>query len=113
MSQPVPNIEPDDVTRLLAREFGAEADAARSVLGALSGTHPGAVARVSAAAIKLSGGDLEQLRSAVAMGLADWRDVLSAAEYPRYMQLGDDPSPAGRAAAIEADGASYRAWLAD
>ena len=82
MSQPVPNIEPDDVTRLLAREFGDEADAARSILGALSGTHPGAVARVSAAAIKLSRGDLEQLRSAVAMGLADWRDVLSAWIWP-------------------------------
>ena len=111
MSQPVPNIEPADVARLLDREFGASADAARAVLGALSGTHPGAVARVSAGAIKLSGGDLEQLRSAVAIALADWRDVLSAAEYPRYMQLPDDPSPADRAAAIEADGAEYRAWL--
>ncbi|MEM8708995.1 MAG: hypothetical protein AAGE98_21215 [Actinomycetota bacterium] len=113
MSQPVPNIDPDDVTRLLTRDFGDSADAARGILGALSGTHPGAVARVSAAAIKLSGGDLEQLRSAVAMGLADWRDVLSAAEYPRYMRLGDDPRPDERAAAIEADGAEYRAWLAD
>ena len=46
------------------------------------------------------------------MGLADWRDVLSAAEYPRYMQLPDDPSPADRSAAIEADGAEYRDWLA-
>ncbi len=111
MSQPVPIIEPDDVTRLLTREFGESAAAARAILGALSGTHPGAVARVSAAAIKLSGGDLEQLRSAVALGLADWRDVLSAAEYPRYMQLPDDPSPADRAAAIDEDGAEYRAWL--
>ena len=112
MSQPVPNIGPNDVARLLTRDFGESADDARAILGALSGTHPGAVARVSAAAIRLSSGDLEELRSAVAMGLADWRDVLCAAEYPRYMQLHDDPTPADRAAAIEADGAAYRAWLA-
>lgn len=112
MSQPVPNIGPNDVARLLTRDFGESADDARAILGALSGTHPGAVARVSAAAIRLSGGDLEELRSAVAMGLADWRDVLSAAEYPRYMQLRDDSTPGDRAAAIEADGAAYRAWLA-
>lgn len=112
MSQPVPNIDADDVTRLLDREFGAEAETARAILGALSGTHPGAVARVSAAAIKLSGGDLEELRSAVALGLADWRDVLASAEYRHYMQLPDDPTPAERTAAIEADGAEYRAWLA-
>ncbi|MEL6894204.1 MAG: hypothetical protein AAFP84_21615 [Actinomycetota bacterium] len=112
MNQPVPNIDADDVARLLAREFGPAADAAQAMLGALSGTHPGAVARVSAAVIKLSGGDLDALRSAVDTAVADWRDVLAAAEYPRYMQLPDDPTPAERATAIEADGAAYRAWLA-
>lgn len=111
MRQHIPNIEPDDITRLLVREFGDEAETARAILGALSGTHPGAVARVSAAAIKMSGGDVEELRSAVAMGLADWRDVLATAEYRRFMELPDDPTPAERAAAIEADGAEYRAWL--
>ncbi|MEM9466882.1 MAG: hypothetical protein AAGA90_16035 [Actinomycetota bacterium] len=111
MSQPVANIGPDDVSRLLARDFGESAEAARAILGALSGTHPGAVARVSAATIRLSGGDLEELRAAVGTALADWRDVLSAAEYPRYTSLPDDPTPAERAAAIEADGADYQAWL--
>ncbi|MEM9519321.1 MAG: hypothetical protein AAGA37_08380 [Actinomycetota bacterium] len=112
MSQPVPNIEPGDVDRLLSRDFGAEADTARAALGALSGNHPGAVARVSAAVLRLADGDLERLRSAVATALGDWRDVIAAAEYPRYMGLPEGADATARAAAIEADGSSYQVWLA-
>jgi hypothetical protein len=37
--------------------------------------------RVEAAALAVAAGDLEQLRSAVALALLDWRDLLVAAEY--------------------------------
>ncbi|MEO0494418.1 MAG: hypothetical protein AAF081_13500 [Actinomycetota bacterium] len=113
MGQRVPNIDNDDVTRLLARDFGEAAAEARAILGALTGTHPGAVARITAATIKLAGRDLDELRTAVAVATNDWRDALSWAEYPRYMKLGRDAEQAVLRAAMDADWAEYQAWLSD
>jgi uncharacterized protein YbaA (DUF1428 family) len=111
MTQRIPNVEPDDITRLLDRDFGGDAPEARAVLGALTGTHPGAVARITAAAMKLAAGDLDELRKAVAVATNDWRDVISWAEYPRYMRLGRDAERSVLRAAMDADWAEYQAWL--
>jgi hypothetical protein len=42
--------------------------------------------RVQIAILKLSGGDLENLREYVEMAKSDFRDVLASAEYPEEMR---------------------------
>jgi len=44
--------------------------------------------RVRLAALKLAGGDLGKLRTAIDRAKLDYRDVLAPAEYPRFMQQG-------------------------
>jgi len=69
-------------------------------------------ARVRLAVLKISGGDLELLRSNVATAKQDYRDILAYAEYPR--QMGQDSwklSPAQNRALVAADRREYEGWL--
>lgn len=48
-------------------------------------SHEQGKARVQIAILKLSGGDLENLRAYVEIAISDYRDVLAYAEYPEEM----------------------------
>lgn len=54
--------------------------------------------RVRFAALKLSRGDLEQLRKAVALAEKDWRDVLVAAGFADDLRVHESWFPGGHAA---------------
>jgi hypothetical protein len=69
-------------------------------------------ARVRLAVLKISGGDLDRIRSNVATAKQDYRDILAYAEFPR--QMGQDSwklSPAQNRALVAADRREYEDWL--
>jgi len=68
--------------------------------------------RVQLAILKLSGGDLEQVRQYVETARRDFRDVLAWAEYPEAMERGPKVSPEERRAIEERDRQQYLDWLA-
>ena len=73
-------------------------------------------ARVQLAILRLSEGDLGQLREWVGVALRDFRDVLAPAEFPQQTAVGfavlSRMSEADRAAVVRADREQWLAWLA-
>ena len=68
--------------------------------------------RVRLAVLKISGGDLDRIRSNIATAKRDYRDILAYAEYPR--QMGQDSwklSPAQNRELVVADRREYEDWL--
>jgi hypothetical protein len=69
--------------------------------------------RVRLAILKLANGDLDRLLDHTNTAITDYRDVLSAAEYPRYSrEIGfDDVAQATKQAVMADDWRQYREWL--
>lgn len=70
--------------------------------------------RVHLAALKLSGGNLDELRGWIEAARTDFRDVLAAAEYPSAFTTGNarDSMPAdAREEIYDADWQQYQTWL--
>jgi hypothetical protein len=88
--QPIPDVSATDVERIVRRKFlKDEFDSATAELGQYAdGPWPRECPRVQLAALKLAQGDLQSLRRHIANAERDYRDVLAAAEYPRYMSAG-------------------------
>ncbi|MBK6748564.1 MAG: hypothetical protein KA956_09785 [Pyrinomonadaceae bacterium] len=109
MEQPVPKVSEADVERIVDRDFGK--DKAAEVLSSLRGFDTGP--RVRLAILKVANGDLERLQEAGKVAIQDYRDILSEAEYPRYMdEIGfEDTSETLRQAVIQADWLQYQEWL--
>ncbi len=106
LDQPVAVVSPEDVERLIRREFGGETVAAVCrILEELPSD------RLRAAALMLAGGDLMTLSESVGAGLADARDLLAPAEYRDYCALPLDASLESKRDAVASDAARYQAWL--
>ena len=113
--QAIPSVSMDDVERVLARDFpDARAGMARALL-AEYGRRPWhrEPVRVWPAVLKIADGRLDRLRRAIDMADEDYRDVLSAAEYPQYASR---VSPTARTspaidAITEEDARQYADWL--
>ena len=115
MNQPAPKITAADVERIIARDFpSAEVAAVRAAL-AEYGTKAWhrEVDRVRIAVLRMADGDLGRLRSALATADQDYRDVLSVAEYPGYLQKvsPSDKNEINRVLAVDADWNQYREWF--
>ena len=113
-SQRVPAVSPADVERIVARDFAK--GTVPVVRGLLERHRQRSVeagsARVQLAALKHAGGDLARLEQALENALTDWRDVVAAAEYPRYLaSRPGDRQTAAREAIVEADWNAYQDWL--
>jgi len=113
--QPVPKVREEDVRRIALRDFGEEQLAlALSILDEFAKQSPGEPsARVRLAILKLANGDLDRLTDATKTAIEDYRDVLAAAEYPRYCRevgFADTPESAEQAV-IDDDWRQYREWL--
>ncbi len=114
-SQPVPEPTDSDVRRVVLRDFGAEqVDVALSIVeefGKQDWNEPSP--RVRLAILKIAKGDIDRLREATQMAISDYRDVLSAAEYPRYMREVGFSNLSSRMAQaiIDADWKQYCEWL--
>ena len=114
VAQPVPDVNADDVERVVRREFPAGQFA--TVTGLLSkyatarGRH--GPARVQLAALKLANGSVEKLRGHLAW--PDYRDLLASAEYPYYHRMGlkvREMSADDKGHIFDSDWQQYEAWL--
>ena len=115
--QPVARVSRDDVARVVRRDFAAAEY--ETVLGVLEEYGNDAErdrdnARVHMAVLKLANGNLSELRKHIEIARQDYRDVLSAAEYPaatrRWSEL-DKLSNAERQKIYDSDWEQYQRWL--
>jgi hypothetical protein len=113
--QPVPEVTDEDVKRIALRDFGdAQVALALSILeefGKQDWNRPDP--RVRLAILKLANGDLDRLLDETKTAIEDYRDVLAAAEYPRYVReigFGDVPETM-KQVVIDDDWRQYQEWL--
>lgn len=116
--QPIPNVSEDDVRRILQRDFPPEQiDPAMSVLREYGlKKYEGEHARVCLAALKLANGNLEKLKREIDAAKQDFRDIIAAAEYPRYFRAASMVSANGtsrreKERIIAEDWQQYECWL--
>jgi predicted Fe-Mo cluster-binding NifX family protein len=108
--QPVPAVTHADVARVVARDFAADERVATTMLAEYGiERYHNEPARVRLAVLKLADGDLKQLRAHLDVALADFRDVLAAAEYPEYGRTINPPAQPGPT--MERDWSQYERWL--
>jgi hypothetical protein len=90
MTDKVPQVTRDDVVRVVRRDFRPkDRKAVLKMLdeyGAQSGH--GACDRVHLAILKLSAGDIDQVREHIETAKSDFRDVVAPAEYPEFWKIG-------------------------
>ncbi len=115
VQQPVPRVTEEDVRRIALRDFG-EGDVSLALsmveeFGKQSWNKPSP--RVHLAILKLADGDLDRLLDATKAAIEDYRDVLAAAEYPRYSReiAFHDVPECVKQPAIDDDWREYREWF--
>ena len=110
MEQPVARYSPADLPRVVARDFAGHEEEVARILSEYPGCtgEKGGGLRVHMACLKLARGDLARLGRLVKVACGDFRDVLSAAEYPAYMRA---RSRDEYDEAICADWQQLQAWL--
>ena len=110
MDQPFPSYTPADLTRIVARDFGAAAAPNVHAILARYGhaSWHRETLRVQMACLKLADGDVEQLERAVEIVCGDYRDVLAFAEYRGFAEA---TTVEAEKAAIESDWEQLQAWL--
>ena len=112
MNQFVPEVSPEDVERVLRRDFPAETqDEIRKLIEQVEVREKD---RIILACLKIAAGDLARARGELANASGWWREILGEAEYPNYtkkMFRIDKLSEAEQAKIIEKDKAQYLAWF--
>jgi phytoene dehydrogenase-like protein len=113
----VPLVTGDDVLRVVRRDFPpAKRGTVLKLLDEYgSGSGYRERDRVQLAILKLSRGDIDQLRRYVRVARVDYRDVIAPAEYPRFWEIGfegvERMSPAEVRRLKRDDWRQYQAWL--
>jgi hypothetical protein len=113
--QPIPEVTEKDVRKIALRDFGeAQLFTILSILkefGKQDWNEPSP--RVELAILKLASGDIQKLSKYTKAAIEDFRDVLAAAEYPRYSkEIGfDDVEEDYRESVIQDDWLQYCEWL--
>ena len=116
MTQPHPDVTAADVDRIVRRDYPADrVDDVHQMLSEYGSEdwHP-EIDRVRMAILKMAGGNIEELRMHVGVAKADFRDVLSVAEYPSYTKHWlhiDKLPPDEQQELIDSDWQQYQAWL--
>ena len=115
-SSPIPRVTAADVARIVRRDFSA--DEYDTVMATLSeygtGKWEPELARVRLAALKLADGSLQKLRAAIELAKCDFRDALTAAEYPsHWKRMSQSPklSTQELKQVINSDSQQYEEWL--
>ncbi len=115
VKQPIPNVSNEDVRRIAERDFTDHADSViRRLLNEFDDCGDARLnTRVRLAILKLAVGDPDRFLSSFNHARRDFRDVLSAAEYPAYTKKVSGPGVSADAirAAVQADWAQYVSWL--
>ena len=112
-TQPVPDVTPSDVERVVRRDFPTRQFV--PVMALLKeGETGGASVRVQLGALKLAAGNDQKLRLHLESANRDYRDVLAAAEYPEYGRMGmkiHKMSAEEKRVIIDRDSRQYEEWL--
>jgi hypothetical protein len=110
MNQPHGSYTEADLERIIARDFSPESIPAVKALLSRYGHEDWhrEILRVQMACLKCANGDLKALEQEVGVACADYRDVLSSAEYPSYYQAHTE---AAKERAIEKDWKQLQDWL--
>jgi uncharacterized protein YqfB (UPF0267 family) len=113
MTEKIPEIKDIDIKRIILRDFSESHF--KSVLDILSlyksGSDKG-MNRIYAAILKLSNGNIDLLKTNVAIANVDYRDVISLAEYPNSFEvMFDDLSDEANDKLTEEDWTQYQEWL--
>ena len=116
ISQPIPQVTPDDVERVVCRDFTADEYAAVTAMLAEFGTvrWHGEPTRVQLAVLKVANGSVQKLRACIDSAKRDYRDALAAAEYPAYCKIGfrvRELPEKDRRRIIDQDWRQYEEWL--
>lgn len=116
MNQPTPTVSRADVMRVLRRDFPQASFSELQAILDEYGAQEWHVERdrVQLAILKLASGRVDLLRSQVESAKRDFRDVLSVAEYPAYLNKGfhiGTLPPEQQQAIIDADWKQYQDWL--
>jgi hypothetical protein len=116
MSQPTPSVTATDVTRIVRRDFPPEQfQTVMSILEEYGDEKwMQEKPRVQLAVLKLAESNIQELRHAIETAKLDWRDVLSAAEYPLYIKKVfqiKSLSEEDKRQIIESDWRQYNEWL--
>lgn len=114
--QNTPALSSADVARIIKRDFDADdVETALAFVGeyGVDDDHEEAI-RVQLAALKVSAGGLDLLRSTIDRAKIDFRDILMEAEYPEQARQHAAPgvlAPKARRRIVEADRRQYADWL--
>jgi hypothetical protein len=115
-SQPIPQVTPDDVERVVCRDFTADEYITVAAMLNEYGTEKWhrEPMRVQLAALKVANGSMQKLRACVDSAKRDYRDALTAAEYPAYCKIGfrvRELPEKDRRRIIDEDWRQYEEWL--
>ena len=116
MNQPVAKISFQEIKRIIKRDFSQyESSEVLDVLNQYSSDSGKLNYRVWAGALKLSKGDIDDLKKNIELAKSDFRDILANAEYPKYSdQVGFDKDAFAESeidAIIMEDWNQYQNWL--
>lgn len=115
LRQPIPEITPDDVKRIVLRDFpNAQFDEVMAIVAVYTSRWEIETIRVQLAALKLANGHMDSLRRYIDAAKSDYRDVLVPAEYPKYWKAtsrGRGLSEHARHQLFESDRKRYENWL--
>ena len=115
-SQPIPQVTPDDVERVVCRDFAAVEYATVTAMLNEYGMEKWhrETARVQLGALKVANGNVQKLRACIDSAKRDYRDALAAAEYPAYCNVGfrvRELPEKERRRIIDEDWRQYEEWL--
>jgi hypothetical protein len=115
LRQPIPEVTPDDVKRIVRRDFpSAQFEDVMAIVTGYRSRWESSIPRVQLAALKLANGHMESLRRYIDAAKQDYRDVLVPAEYPKYWKVstrGRGLSKHARHQVFESDRKRYENWL--
>ena len=115
-SQPIPQVTPDDVERVVCRDFTADEYTTVTAMLNEYGIEKWhrEPTRVQRSALKVANGSVLKLQGCIDSAKRDYRDALAAAEYPAYFKIGFrgwELAEKERRRIIDEDWRQYEEWL--
>ena len=86
--QPIPSISDEELSYLIHREFPDNIELIRKKLSSIDSDSHNGRNRISASVLKLAKSDLTKIDQIIDQANYDYRDTISAAEYPRMSKFG-------------------------
>jgi hypothetical protein len=115
--QPTPQVTSDDVERVVRRNFPADEYAVVMTVLSDYGTENWhrEPTRVKLAALKIASRSVQKLRACIEVAKRDYRDILSAAEYPSFRKVErariQELPAEEQSRIIQSDWQQYEDWL--